>query len=53
MKFLNEPASGATANTFFVRDDNATTSWTTEVGSSATNANIPNYKSVYIWERTA
>lgn len=22
-------------------------------GSSGTNANIPNYKSVYIWERTA
>ena len=26
---------------------------TSEVGSSGTNANIPNYKSVYIWERTA
>lgn len=26
---------------------------TSEEGESATNANIPNYKSVYIWERTA
>ena len=43
----------ATATSQFTINKDSANYDTTTVGSSGTNANIPNYKSVYIWERTA
>ena len=48
---------GTTGNTYYCVNNTWQTAidfgYTAPEGSSGTNANIPNYKSVYIWERTA